>query len=112
MRKFAIVGLLALTLGGCAGWSAGIEVVKEKKITAYGQALDVVCGEVMVDTVVRAVMERPELLIALPLLCPETIGVLFALANQAQPDALNIQLMPAVQPATEGGATEWKPTMD
>ena len=98
-RKIAIVVLGALTLGACAGSAA-------KRVDKYGKLLDIACRAATFDSVVVAVQKRPELAVALPILCPETIGVFMAIANQPRPGTLNIQLMPAAEPATEEEADD------
>jgi len=99
MRYLFIVPL-ALLLASCA---VQVEAFKTKKVEAYGMALDIICKEVMFDTAVKALEARPELAIALPILCPKTIGLFMAIVNQPRPESLNIYL---VQPDEVEGATD------
>ena len=103
MFRFALrttVLIWALALGGCA---VQVEAFKTKKVEAYGMALDTICKEVMFDTAVKALEARPELAVALPILCPKTIGLFMALVNQPRPRSLNINL---VHPNEVEGGTE------
>ena len=76
----------AFALASCAEFT-------ERRVDKYGDFLDVACRAVTFDSVVVAVQKRPELAIALPLLCPATIGTFMAIANQPRPATLNINLV-------------------
>ena len=86
MKKYLLICMLAM-LTACAGFA-------EKRVDQYGKLLDVTCGAATFSSVVVAVQRRPELAVALPILCPDTIGVFMAIANQPRLGTLNIQLMP------------------
>ena len=74
--RHVIVIIATLAIACCAGELEKAKAVQEgAKVQTYGELIDLACNEVMVDTVVRAGEARPELADALPILCPETIGV-------------------------------------
>ncbi len=93
---FIAILFALLFLGGCAAQLQTARSFQKaahaEKIESLGILLDGACDALLVTDVRDAMTARPNLRAGLPLVCPNSVGVLMGLVGEPPPQTIKLQI--------------------